>query len=216
MDLELCRRVRARFESIYGQRADAWSRVRLYPETVAALDEALALEPDLPTGAVLDLGCGRGRMLRELERRGFTHVAAADLSAHALRDARRHAGLAALADAAHLPFRDGAFVLATELTLLSSIEPVAWASLAREVGRVVAPSGFYLTEQVQRQPGHPLREPVETACKLPRTLDPVWGFRADDFDRLMAPGFERVLLAEVPVRDATTDTPSWVGLYRKM
>jgi len=213
---DLVARTRERFERIYREGRDAWTHVRLYPETVTGLLTAMELQPDLVRQPALDLGCGRGRMLAELEQHGFERRVGVDLSIPALRDARRRASRGALAgDALALPFRDGAFGLVAELTLLCSLEPDLWRGVADEAARVLAPGGFLLSEQVQRPPGHPLREPVETACKLPRTLDEVWGLRPDDFDALWGRTMERVFLAEVPVRDPATDTPSWVGLYRK-
>lgn len=210
------RRAHARFAEIYRDGQDAWTRVRLYPETVAALEQALALRPELVDRPALDLGCGRGRMLRELERQGVQRRVGLDLAAEALGDARPLApwGVAA-GDGVALPFRGGTFGLVTELTLLSSIEPALWPAAALEIARVVSPGGFYVTEQVQRPRGHPIEEPVDTACKLPRTLDRVWGFRPEDFDPLLGEDFDCRWLVEVPVRDPATDTPSWVGLFQK-
>lgn len=211
----LLSRVRDRFDRIYRDGRDAWSGVRLYPETVAALDEALTLAPDLLSRPALDLGCGRGRMTRELERRGFKSAVAADITGVAVRDAARHAAGGAVADAEAMPFAEASFGLVSELTMLSSIDPSLWPAAAREIGRVVAAGGFYVTEQVKRPAGRPLEERVETACKLPRTLDEVWGFRPEDFERLLGRDFDRLFLAAVPVRDASTDTPSWVGLFQR-
>lgn len=214
MDAEACRRAQRRFDAVYAAGLDAWSAVRLYPETREALREAVRLEPGLPGRMALDLGCGRGRMLAELRRAGFARSVGTDFSPAALAAARGRAANAAVADATRLPFRDGSFAAVTELTLLSSLEPVLWADVAAEIARVLAPRGFYLTEQVRRPPGWELERVVETACKLPRTVDAVWGFAPGDFERLLARDFDQLALREVPVRDLATDTPSWAGLFR--
>lgn len=88
------------------------------------------------SGRVLDLGTGRGDNLRDIVQR---HAAfGADVSVAALRSAREVAPVVAC-DAAHLPFRDGAFgaVVCTEV-LEHVDDPPA---VLGEAARVLAPSG---------------------------------------------------------------------------
>jgi SAM-dependent methyltransferase len=93
-----------------------------------------------PGQATLDLGCGEGRVARELTALGHT-VTATDV-APSLLEAAREAGSArsyVLADAAALPFRDGAFDRVVAYNMLMDV-PDMPASVA-EAGRVLAPGG---------------------------------------------------------------------------
>ncbi|MCK6460702.1 MAG: class I SAM-dependent methyltransferase [Planctomycetes bacterium] len=86
-----------------------------------------------PGATVLDVGAGTGHMTEALRRKGFRAVAV-DASAGML--ARNPAPLKVRADAARLPFRDGAFALAAESNLLHHVgDPVA---VLREMARVAA------------------------------------------------------------------------------
>jgi SAM-dependent methyltransferase len=106
---------------------------------------ALAL-PEPPRGTVLDLGCGTGAHAVRLARRGCD-VIAVDLTREGVRSARaRFAheklhGRFLVADAEHLPFRDGAVSVAWTFLLLHhfprlDVLPRELARIARE--KVVA------------------------------------------------------------------------------
>ncbi|MBC7223344.1 MAG: class I SAM-dependent methyltransferase [Anaerolineae bacterium] len=97
----------------------------------------------LPPGArVLDLGCGTGAFLRELQKRW--PAVGVDLSAIALGycGARRLAGLVQ-ASADHLPFPAASFGLVTCMDVLYH-RAVDEAAALREVWRVLAPGGWLL------------------------------------------------------------------------
>jgi SAM-dependent methyltransferase len=106
---------------------------------------ALAL-PEPPRGAVLDLGCGTGAHAVRLARRGCD-VIAVDLTREGVRAARARfateklRGRFLVADAEHLPFRDGAVSVAWTFLLLHhfpklDLLPRELARIARE--KVVA------------------------------------------------------------------------------
>ena len=104
----------------------------------------LSIRPELlpADGRLLDLGCGDGRHLAEAVRRGCAAVGV-DCDASAIVEARRRSGAdTVIADAAALPFRDGAFeaVICTET--LEHLPDDA-AALA-EIARVLAPGGVLL------------------------------------------------------------------------
>lgn len=94
-----------------------------------------------PAGrATLDLGCGEGRVARDLTERGH-HVTAVD-SAPTMLVAAREAdpdGTYVLADGAALPFHDGAFDLVVAYNSLMDIEDMPGA--VRQCARILEPGG---------------------------------------------------------------------------
>src|SRR6185437_15195520 len=96
---------------------------------------------------VLDLGCGTGRVTRELKRRyPRSQVLALDLAPGMLREARRHQGLLrrfarVCGDALALPLKAASVDLVFSNLMLQWCEPLA-AALG-EVQRVLAPEGFF-------------------------------------------------------------------------
>jgi len=136
-------RLRASFErasASYEGAADLQARV------AAELLERLELFRFEPA-VVLDLGCGTGRVTRELKRRyRRARVIALDLAPGMLREARRHQRPwrrfeRVCGDALRLPLRDGSVDLMFSNLMLQWCEPLG-AAFA-EVRRVLKPSGFF-------------------------------------------------------------------------
>lgn len=95
-----------------------------------------------PGRATLDLGCGEGRVTRDLSARGH-RVTAID-SAPTLLAAAEEAdpnGSYVLADAAALPFEDSAFDLVVAYNALMDIDDMPGA--VAEAGRVLEPGGRF-------------------------------------------------------------------------
>src|SRR6516165_6020337 len=118
----------------------------LQARVAAELLERLELFRFTP-GVVLDLGCGTGRVTRELKRRyPRARVIALDLSPGMLREARRHQRpwrrfARVCGDALRLPLKDGSVDLIFSNLMLQWCEPLP-AALA-EVRRVLKASGFF-------------------------------------------------------------------------
>jgi SAM-dependent methyltransferase len=93
-----------------------------------------------PAGPVLDLGCGEGRVSRDLRARGYA-VTGVDAAPTMLLLAAAHerAQPVALADAAALPFRSESFDLVVAYMSLHDID--AMPDTVGEAARVLRPSG---------------------------------------------------------------------------
>lgn len=102
-------------------------------------DRFLTLLPP-PTGRTLDVGCGEGRLSRDLAARGYS-VVGIDGSPTLVAAAREAdpGGEYMLADAASLPFADGAFTLVVAFMSYQDVDDLAGA--VREAGRVLARDG---------------------------------------------------------------------------
>jgi ubiquinone/menaquinone biosynthesis C-methylase UbiE len=111
---------------------------------------ALDLVPMRGDERVLDIGCGNGLFLEELERRGHEgSVFGGDLSVGMLRAARtRSSATLLLADAQALPFRDNTFDHVLAMHMLYHVPDRALA--VSEMARVLRPEGaaFVLTNSV--------------------------------------------------------------------
>jgi malonyl-CoA O-methyltransferase len=129
-------RASARYEAAAGLQA------RVSDELLERLG-ALALTPRV----VLDLGCGTGRVTRELKRRyRGALVIALDLAHGMLREARRHSSFwrrfeRLCADAQRLPLKSASVDLVFSSLMLQWCEPLDEA--LAEVRRVLEPGGFF-------------------------------------------------------------------------
>lgn len=104
--------------------------------------------------AVLDYGCGRGRLCGELAQRGFRNLTGVDYSPEMVDAARReHPHLDfSVVDGDVLPFADARFdavLLFAVLTCIAS--DVAQRNLIAEVGRVLRPGGLLLVSDYPLQ-----------------------------------------------------------------
>ncbi len=100
----------------------------------------------VPPGCrLLDLGCGYGRTLAELSRRGYRRLSGVDSSPAMLRRAVAEgaAGGMAAASAGALPFGDGVFDAVLAIALLTCIpDQVEQRRVAAEIHRVLRPGGI--------------------------------------------------------------------------
>jgi SAM-dependent methyltransferase len=119
----------------------AWARAPGHDSYWYYRDGFLALLPP-PGRAMLDLGCGEGRLTRDLGARGY-RVVGVDASPSLLNAARAvdPAGEYLLADAARLPFEDARFDLVVAYNSLMDIENMPAA--VAEAARVLEPRGRF-------------------------------------------------------------------------
>jgi ubiquinone/menaquinone biosynthesis C-methylase UbiE len=133
----LWRLFRGRMTRNFDRLAPEWDSTRVSPERllpIAAALDALSAAPE----RVLDLGTGSGRVARlAAERFTGAEVTGADVSAGMVREANERAVTDRehylQADAAALPFPDGAFDLVTLNNMIPFFD---------ELARVVAPGGY--------------------------------------------------------------------------
>lgn len=129
---------------------DAWAKT--YDDTRGASPSVLqsllkALGP--PAGrSLVDIGGGTGNFARALADGGF-EVTLCDYSPEMARRAARKLGAAsvAVADAPHLPFRDGAFDCAISVNVLGHVED--WRGMLREARRVIREGPYVMKTSTQ-------------------------------------------------------------------
>ncbi len=115
-----------------------------------ALKRAFAEFPQLlsANARVLDVGCGAGHELAKLQQRlDARNLFGVDLLWERVRRGKEQYPLLNLfwSDASHLPFRDGAFDLAMQFTMFSSIlDDALRRRIASEMLRVLKPRGAVL------------------------------------------------------------------------
>jgi SAM-dependent methyltransferase len=129
----------------------AWARKPGH-DAFWAYRDALVAWLGAGTGEALDLGCGEGRVSRELKALGY-RVTAADTVAELVAIAAEadSAHDYATADGAALPFDDGLFDLVVAYNVLMDVEDVP--GVLREVRRVLKPGGALMVSLV-----HPFRD----------------------------------------------------------
>jgi ubiquinone/menaquinone biosynthesis C-methylase UbiE len=119
----------------------AWARTPGHDACWLFRDSFLELVPSAGR-ATLDLGCGEGRLARDLASRGH-RVTGVDASPTLLRAASQAdaAGDYVLADAAALPFADASFDLIVAYNSLMDVQDMPGA--VDEAARVLEPSGRF-------------------------------------------------------------------------
>jgi ubiquinone/menaquinone biosynthesis C-methylase UbiE len=117
----------------------AWARKPNFDSYWRYRDEFFELVPP-PGTATVDVGCGEGRVSRDLAARGHTvtGVDAAPTMIAAAKEADPN-GTYLRADAADLPFADASFDVAIAYNTLMDV--VDLAGSINEIGRVLAPGG---------------------------------------------------------------------------
>ena len=113
-----------------------------------------ALRPSARHGIGLDLGCGLGLQITEMEERGFS-VVGVDAAHNLLREATSRGAATAAADALRLPFPDASLDFVYTVGVLHHLP--GWDAQARaveEVARVLKPGGRFVVHETN--PRNPL------------------------------------------------------------
>lgn len=202
----------------YDAAATAWAAgpARMYARLAETTLDAC---PVSLTGAVvLDVGAGTAVVAAAALRRGARWAVASDIAPGMLR-LRAAAIPAVLADAARLPFVDGAFTLVTAGFCLSHL-PAPDAAL-REWRRV---AGALVASTFAPGPPHPAKAAVDTAMARLGFAAPEWYQQVkhlsptvEDPDSLAAmtraAGFDTVRVTHSPV-DVGMGTPAEIARWR--
>jgi SAM-dependent methyltransferase len=158
---------------------DAWHK-RLVREV---------LEPELPAGgAVLDIGCGYGRLTRMLAQdRVDIMPVGQDISFRYCVLLAAAGGLAVQGDQTALPYKAGSFAGALAVTTLMYADRNMVADILRKIREVLRPGAPFLIVD----PGEELRAKIErTGGRRVTTTTGGRGFLRDEYRRLaLAAGF---------------------------
>jgi SAM-dependent methyltransferase len=121
--------------------AEAWARVARHGDPFFRVNGGRFLEllPPPSGTAVLDLGCGEGRLGAWLQERGYEVLGVESSPTLARRAAERHRVVEA--DAAALPFDDDSFELVVAFMSLHDMDDMDAA--VREAGRVLRRGGRF-------------------------------------------------------------------------
>ena len=157
--------------------ADNPGNVEIRRELLARLLEQAGER--LPGGRVLDVGCGGGWLLRELERIGVDRerLHGVDLIQSRIDAARGSLPGADIrrADARRLPYEDGSFDVVTLLTVLSSMPDAGAVAAALEAARnALAPGGVLIVYEPRLHNPTNRTTRLISARELDRALGPDW------------------------------------------
>lgn len=119
-----------------------WARTALHDAYWYYRDSFLDVVVPAPGGRCIEIGCGEGRVVRDLVARGH-QVIGVDSSVTLVRYARAadRAGTYAVADGAALPFPDGCFDLAVAYNCLQVVADMP--GTVREAARVLVRGGRF-------------------------------------------------------------------------
>lgn len=190
---------------------------RLYPhrdlrEAEGQIRPLLDTLPVTYKWRILDVGCGSGRHLEVLGRRGLGCRAGMDLSLPLLRDARALGLPVVRADMRHLPFRPGGFDLVTSFFTsfgyFATFEEDVRA-LTQFVS-VLKPGGYLFLDLINAE--HLVRTLVPSDSRM------VDGARVDQRRSILGPpsGPGRIVVKEIEIRHPTDGIESFeerVRLY---
>ncbi len=177
-----------RFNKIYKLGIDkSWSNAELpkiIRKTILETKKLIGKRP-----RVLDVGCGRGRLLKFLENNNFSCIYGIDISKKAIDSIEKiHNYCLKIADASEkIPFPNNYFDLVIEMTTISSSPPIYWRRILKEIHRVLKKNGYFISENhISRTKQPKLMNNITTN----QGLDYVWGISKDGYKKLCKPYFK--------------------------
>ena len=200
--------------------ADAW-RESGGREVAGLYQGALAMAGMRPGDAVLDVGCGRGELVRVALELGASRAAGIDYSAAAIEMGRKTLGASVAGargeltqgDARALPFRDASFNLVTMLDVVEHLTPAELADAFAEARRVLRPGGRIFVHTA------PNRLVYDVTYKLQRISLP-WRLRSwpadprNEHERAMHVNEQTTRSLAAALRQAGFSDPlAWVGRW---
>lgn len=189
-----------RFNKIYENSYDvaSWSGKPIFREVMDIISNLLVEKALSKDSSILDVGCGRGRLLMALEKMGLTKITGVDVSSEAVKYAKDHAKSATvlMADVVKgLPLSNDSFSLVTDLTMVSSLHPRFWPKIYREFERLLKPNGYLVSEMFIQSPDKPLSQSLVKKTKyIPEGLDLIYGITEEGIKPMIGDFFEIVKL----------------------
>jgi len=184
-----------RFNIIYHNAYDlsSWTS---FPVSIDILDytkELLSKKNIDKKSSILDAGCGRGRLLVELENFGFVNITGVDISSVALKYAKKiiKKSIIIEGDFIHgISLPDSQFDLIIDSTMISSCHPDDWSKIFREFNRLLKSDGYLIFEMFSRPLSLLLRDPlIRKNEKIPDKLDPIFGITEEEVQTIFGKQF---------------------------
>lgn len=180
-----------RFNKIYRNSYDvpSWSHYPISKDIIGFINTLLSkgiLKRDSP---ILDAGCGRGRLLVELEKLGFINTTGVDISDVAVKYAKSQTKSSNVLEAdiiKGLSFPNNSFDLIVDLTMVSSCHPNLWSEIYQKFNRLLKCDGQMISEIFIRPINTPLGQPLtKKNIKIPDDLDLIYGITNKEIETIM-------------------------------
>ncbi|MFA6518108.1 MAG: class I SAM-dependent methyltransferase [Candidatus Shapirobacteria bacterium] len=180
-----------RFNKIYRYSYDipSWSCYPISEDIVGFVKTLLSKGVLKKNSSILDVGCGRGRLLVKLEKLGFTNTTGVDISSVAVKYAKnqnRNSTIFKADIVKGLPIPGNTFDLIMDLTMTSSCRPRLWPKIYQEFNRLLKNDGHIILEMFIRPPNTLLSCPLtKKSEKIPDRLDQIFGITNEDVDHII-------------------------------
>jgi len=183
------------------------------------------LKKEVPTGRVLDLGCGGGRHAILLAQNGY-QVSAVDFAAAAITQAKAGAEAAGVSsvidftvgDALALPYAADYFDVVNDDGCLHHIDPRDWNTYVQGIARVLKSSGILRVKAFSKHCAYyeqHLKPDSSSQWLHLAGSGYTYFFSKDDIQELFADRFEVIKLEE-NLHTQTDDKRFFFGVFKKL
>lgn len=174
-----------RFDKIYSLGADkTWSNS---PIPKAIINLFKKIKPN-KNSRILDIGCGRGRLLKYLKEHGFNNLYGIDISKKALNQIGINANIRIADSCNKIPYKDDYFDLVFDMTMMGSINPIKWEDNLKEINRVLKPDGLFISEIFRSTSNIP----SEICMAKKDDLDKIFGISKKGYIKITKPYFDLI------------------------